>query len=477
MTNKYLKNSPAKRVDIGNKKIFMGFWHNWNSAGGDGYRYGTSAIVKLSEVPKEYNVVAVSFMKGAGIPTFTPNNMTTAEFRAQVDILHERGQTVLISLGGADGHIELQNGQENALAAEIIRLVDTYGFDGLDIDLEQDAIYSIEKKHQNHIVIPNALIQVRKHYAGLGEHFIISMAPEFPYLEVGREYSHYINALEGYYDFIAPQYYNQGGAGVWVAEIEEPRYINQNDDERKEDFLYYLTESLVTGTRGLIKIPADKFVIGLPSNIDAANNGYVIDKKDVYNAFARLDSAGLSIKGLMTWSINWDIGKSAQGVSYNWEFKNRYAALIHSDAGNSNNLPLAPYNLAQKLKAETSIGLAWEHQINVNSIREYTVFRDGVKVGTSINKTFTDNGLEPNKQYTYKVSATDTQGQISDLSAPFTAITLTSSLSIWVASQWYRDNDVVRHNAQNYICVMQHTSNEFWSPDQATTLWQLTVQR
>ena len=58
----------------------------------------------------------------------------------------------------------------------------------------------------------------------------------------------------------------------------------------KEDFLYYLTESLVTGTRGFIRIPASKFVIGLPSNNDAAATGYVIDKQAVYNAFSRLDA-------------------------------------------------------------------------------------------------------------------------------------------------------------------------------------------
>nr|WP_258550952.1 carbohydrate-binding protein [Yersinia pseudotuberculosis] len=75
------------------------------------------------------------------------------------------------------------------------------------------------------------------------------------------------------------------------------------------------------------------------------------------------------------------------------------------------------------------------------------------------------------------MSATDSQGQISDFSTVVTATTLTTNLSVWEKGQWYNDNDSVRHNAENYICVMQHTSNAFWSPDQATTLWQLVVQR
>lgn len=35
------------------------------------------------------------------------------------------------------------------------------------------------------------------------------MAPEFPYLRTNGTYLDYINALEGYYDFIAPQYYTR----------------------------------------------------------------------------------------------------------------------------------------------------------------------------------------------------------------------------------------------------------------------------
>lgn len=94
-------------------------------------------------------------------------------------------------------------------------------------------------------MIPRALKTVKDYYANLGQHFIISMAPEFPHLNIGGEFVPYIEALEGYYDFIAPQYYNQNGAGVWVDEITPPMTLRQNDDTRKEDFLYFLTESLV----------------------------------------------------------------------------------------------------------------------------------------------------------------------------------------------------------------------------------------
>ncbi len=312
---------------IAGKKILMGFWHNWPAGPSDGYQRGQFANIALENVPKEYNVVAVAFMKGSGIPTFKPFNVSDAEFRRQVGVLNSQGRAVLISLGGADAHIELRAGQEQPLANEIIRLVETYGFDGLDIDLEQSAIDFAANK----TVLPAALKLVKDHYAGQGKHFIISMAPEFPYLTTSGKYIGYLQALEGYYDFIAPQFYNQGGDGVWVPEANNGNgaWIAQNNDAMKEDFLYYLTESLVTGTRGFTKIPADKFVIGLPSNVDAAATGYVIDKSVVGNAMKRLAIKGHPIKGLMTWSVNWDNGTSKDRVPYNWEFSRRYGQLIH----------------------------------------------------------------------------------------------------------------------------------------------------
>lgn len=170
------EDAAAAMPSIAGKKILMGFWHNWPAGAADGYQQGSFANIALEDVPSEYNVVAVAFMKGRGIPTFQPYNLSDAEFRRQVGVLNAQGRAVLISLGGADAHIELHAGQEQALAAEIVRLVETYGFDGLDIDLEQSAIDLAD----NQRVLPAALKLVREHYAGQGKHFIVSMAPEFP---------------------------------------------------------------------------------------------------------------------------------------------------------------------------------------------------------------------------------------------------------------------------------------------------------
>ncbi|MCB2711218.1 chitinase, partial [Listeria monocytogenes] len=69
-----------------------------------------------------------------------------SDFSAQVGALNKEGRAVLLALGGADGHVDLKAGDEQAFANEIIRQVETYGVDGLDIDLEQSAITAGDNK-------------------------------------------------------------------------------------------------------------------------------------------------------------------------------------------------------------------------------------------------------------------------------------------------------------------------------------------
>ena len=462
---------------IAGKKILMGFWHNWAAGSADGYQQGQFANLSLLDVPKEYNVVAVAFMKGNGIPTFKPYNLSDTEFRRQVGVLNSQGRVVLISLGGADAHIELRKGNEQPLANEIIRLVETYGFDGLDIDLEQSAIDYADNKS----VLPAALKLVKDHYAGQGKHFIISMAPEFPYLTSNGKYVAYLQALEGYYDFVAPQYYNQGGDGLWVPEANggQGAWIAQNNDQMKEDFLFYLTDSLASGSRGYTRIAADKLAIGLPSNVDAAATGYVIDPAAVSNAFKRLQDAGHAIKGLMTWSVNWDAGVSRQGVPYNWEFRNRYAPLIHGD-GAEPERPGAPGNLQVLGTTRSSVTLSWGASSGVRPVEFYTLYRDGNAVGQATSLGFEDKGLSADTQYSYFVTATDTQGRESlpsrSLSVRTAGGAVDPSFPEWSSSQRYLREDGVSYEGNHYLCLQEHTSNPAWTPSVAFTLWSKVLQ-
>lgn len=456
--------------DLTGKNVLIGFWHNWPAPDSIGYQGGHFKEMSLTEIPEDYNVVAVAFMKGSGIPTFKPYNMSDEEFRRQVGILNSQGRAVLISLGGADAHISLQTGQEEALAYEIIRLVETYGFDGLDIDLEQSAI----TEQDNQTVLPAALKLVKDHYKTKGKNFIISMAPEFPYLRDNGKYEPYITRLEGYYDFIAPQYYNQGGDGVWVGELD--LWITQNNDEQKENFLYYLTDSIVNGTRGYIKIPHDKFVIGLPSNNDAAATGYVIDADSTLNALQRLKDDGQGIRGLMTWSVNWDAGTNKNGQPYNWEFVTRYGHISDTETNPTPNKPSIPTGLSSTKQTATSISLEWDASTGINPIHHYTIYRNGKIVASSIQTlTYLDENLAADTEYEYQVSATDNQGNVSSISSSIKVKTKTEPnvISEWAPKTWYEINDKVSYQGNTYICLAKHTSREEWTPSRATTLWKV----
>ncbi|MGN2434497.1 fibronectin type III domain-containing protein [Pseudomonas syringae] len=403
--------------DIRGKNILMGFWHNWPSEPGQGYQQGLFKEMALTDIPEAYNVVAVAFMKGAGIPTFKPYNLSDDAFRAQVAALNAQGRAVLISLGGADAHIELHAGQEDALAYEIIRLVEVYGFDGLDIDLEQAAITFAD----NRTVLPAALRLVRKHYETEGKHFIISMAPEFPYLRAAGSYLAYINALEDLYDFIAPQYYNQGGDGIWVDELN--LWVSQNNDTQKKAFLYYLTDSLIHGTRGYASIPADRLAIGLPSNNDGAATGYVVNPQDVKDALQELKDAGNPIRGLMTWSVNWDAGKDKNGKEYNWEFVNRYGYLTSGETPVPDK-PSVPADLTVSAQTENSVTLIWRLSQGPLPVLTYNLIRDGKTVNTPTAPPFVDTNLSPDAVYNYQISATDIEGNTSELSPVLTVYML-----------------------------------------------------
>ncbi len=178
----------------------------------DGYQQGSFATSRLEDVPSEYNVVAVAFMEGAhpDLPAIQPVRRGVSPPGRRAQRPGPRGADFA---GAPTRTSSCTPGREQALAAEIVRLVETYGFDGLDIDLEQSAIDLAD----NSAVLPAALAGARApHRAGQALHR--QHGPGVPICTRTASTCLICRPWKVSYDFIAPQYYNQGGDGLWVQE-------------------------------------------------------------------------------------------------------------------------------------------------------------------------------------------------------------------------------------------------------------------
>lgn len=85
--------------------------------------------------------------------------------------------------------------------------------------------------------------------------------------------------------------------------------------------------------------------------------------------------------------------------------------------------PAAPTNLLATGNTGSTVTLAWALPSNGTGIASYTIYRNGVAVGTSTSLGFTDAGLTSSSTYSYAVATTDNQGATSVRSTPITATT------------------------------------------------------
>ncbi|MDQ1714755.1 MAG: hypothetical protein QOC60_700, partial [Frankiaceae bacterium] len=160
--------------------LITGYWQNFVN--------GATAL-KLSAVPKAYTIVAVSFADATSTPgavSFTLDSglssavggYTDAQFKADIATLHSRGQKVIISIGGQNGTISVSDSASATnFANSVYSLMQTYAFDGVDIDLENG-------------VNPTYMTQALNSLASkAGTNLIITLAPQtFDMLSTGMAY-------------------------------------------------------------------------------------------------------------------------------------------------------------------------------------------------------------------------------------------------------------------------------------------------
>ena len=104
---------------------------------------------------------------------------------------------------------------------------------------------------------------------------------------------------------------------------------------------------------------------------------------------------------------------------------------IQSGYSIDNLAPASPANLAAS-PTSSVINLNWDDAY-APDISYYKIYRDGVLYTTSTISQYSDNSVNSNSSYTYKVSAVDIHGNESDLSSPVTSsIAIKLSLKLFI---------------------------------------------
>ncbi len=91
---------------------------------------------------------------------------------------------------------------------------------------------------------------------------------------------------------------------------------------------------------------------------------------------------------------------------------------------NDNEAPSVPGGLQGQGVSTTQVHLSWQASTDNTSVSGYTLYRGGAVIATTVSTSYTDDGLIPDTEYSYSVSASDPSGNESNTCTPVSATTL-----------------------------------------------------
>lgn len=275
--------------------VLTGYWQN----------FADGAIpLRLSNINAYYTLVVVAFADAdpntPGGITFTLNSglssalggYTVAQFTRDIATLHARGKRVILSVGGGQGTIDVSDAESaKNFANSVYGLMRTYGFDGVDIDMENNSL--------DVAGMTSALQQLARK---AGPRLIITLAPQTIDMQsTSDSYFQLALNISNILSLVNMQYYNSGT----MLGCDQRVYADGNEDFLTALACIQLQSGLNPSQVGL----------GVPGSPAASSNGYV-DPSVVKQALGCLATQGTcdtftppstwSIGSVTIWSINVD---------------------------------------------------------------------------------------------------------------------------------------------------------------------------
>ncbi|MER5744837.1 glycoside hydrolase family 18 protein [Streptomyces sp. NPDC002225] len=304
-----------------------------------------SGYTRMADVPDSWDVIDLAFGEPTSVTSgdirFSlcpvaecPNVESAAEFKAAIKAKQAKGKKVLISIGGQNGQVQLTTAAaRDTFVSSVSRIIDEYGLDGLDIDFEGHSLSlntgDTDFRNPTTPVVVNLISAVKTLKAKYGEKFVLTMAPETFFVQLGYQYYGsgpwggqdpragaylpVIHALRDDLTLLHVQDYNSGS----IMGLD-----NQYHSMGGADFHIAMTDMLLTGfpvagdqTKVFPPLRPEQVAIGLPASTQAGN-GHTspAEVTKALNCLTKKTDCGSyathgtwpALRGLMTWSINWD---------------------------------------------------------------------------------------------------------------------------------------------------------------------------
>ncbi|MFZ3554385.1 chitinase [Streptomyces sp. BH055] len=272
------------------KHALTGYWQNFDNG---------ATVQKLRDVQSQYDIIAVSFADATTTPGQITFNLDPAvgyggvsDFKADIAAKHAAGKAVILSVGGEKGTISVNSdASATAFADSAYKLMQEYGFDGVDIDLENGL---------NSTYMSKALRQLS---AKAGGKLVLTMAPQTIDMQsTSGEYFKTALNVKDILTVVNMQYYNSGSMLGCDGKVYSQGSV---------DFLTALACIQLEGG-----LDASQVGLGVPASTRGAGSGYVAPSvvNNALDCLARGTGCGTfkpaktypGLRGAMTWSTNWD---------------------------------------------------------------------------------------------------------------------------------------------------------------------------